>query len=488
MSRRILVLAAVVALVAGSAYWLYAENPQGSAKQESTKQEQTKQEQTKQEQNKQESKKPKIDPQAEKVLHGFADYIQDLKAFECEVAISIKGEMIGQKVDLVVNQNIKLERPNKLSIAVTSNQPSGGVQLVSDGSELFVYVEPLEKYAVEPAPATLKELLETPVILGLIAAGNSSALTTALFSDDPYKTLTESVTELSYLGKEELDGVQTQHVKAQSETADWDLWIEAGPKPLPRQFSVDMQRMFERLAKQNPQIDVSKIKVENKAVVSKWNVDPKFQADSFAFTTPEKAEKVESLMKIFERGAEESPADKLVGNPAPAFELPTLSGDPANLADQKDKVVVLDFWATWCGPCRSAMPIIAKVTSSLKDRGVVFYAVNIDEDAETIKDFLQEQKLDIPVALDKGGEIAKAYLANAIPETVIIGKDGRVQVVHVGLSPNLEEELTKELEALIDGKDLAAEKAKSSDAEDDAQAKPAESETEEDGEKTDKGD
>src|SRR5690606_10514522 len=92
------------------------------------------------------------------------------------------------------------------------------------------------------------------------------------------------------------------------------------------------------------------------------------------------------------------------------------------------------------------------------DRGVVFYAVNVGEEPEEIHEFLESIDYELPVVLDRDGEIQQLYSANAIPQTVLVGKDGRVQVVHVGFGPGLKETLSEELESLLAGEDLASAK------------------------------
>jgi thiol-disulfide isomerase/thioredoxin len=118
---------------------------------------------------------------------------------------------------------------------------------------------------------------------------------------------------------------------------------------------------------------------------------------------------------------------------------------------------MLDFWATWCGPCVKAMPDVDGVAKKFKDQGLVFYAVNCGEDIETIKAFLAQAQLDPTVAVDTKDEIGPLYKVEGIPQTVLIGKDGKVQVVHVGFSPDLGKTLTKNIEDLLAGKDLAKE-------------------------------
>jgi len=150
----------------------------------------------------------------------------------------------------------------------------------------------------------------------------------------------------------------------------------------------------------------------------------------------------------------------LLGKPAPTFTLDVLGGTKVNLADLKDKqIVVLDFWATWCPPCRKALPILVEVTDAYKDKGVTFYAVNIQESPEAIKAFLDKMGIKCNVALDKEGEAATKYKVQGIPQSVVIGKDGTVEAVHVGLAPDLKEEFKKELDTLIAGKSLVKKPA-----------------------------
>ena len=103
-----------------------------------------------------------------------------------------------------------------------------------------------------------------------------------------------------------------------------------------------------------------------------------------------------------------------------------------SLADLKGHVSVLDFWATWCGPCVESLPHIDKINSDYADKGLKVYAVNLQETKPQVQKFLMSQKLTLPVLLDSDGATAKNYMANAIPETVIIGKDGVVKKVIIG--------------------------------------------------------
>ena len=146
----------------------------------------------------------------------------------------------------------------------------------------------------------------------------------------------------------------------------------------------------------------------------------------------------------------ERDSNSLVGLPAPSVKAKLLDGADFDLSKHKGKVVVLDFWATWCGPCVRALPELMKATSSFKKDQVVFVAVNQGENAKQIKKFLKQKKWEsLSVALDPQSDAGDSFHVEGIPQTVIIGKEGKVRHVHVGFSPNIGNRLKKEIQALV---------------------------------------
>ncbi|MHB1555844.1 MAG: TlpA family protein disulfide reductase [Isosphaeraceae bacterium] len=142
----------------------------------------------------------------------------------------------------------------------------------------------------------------------------------------------------------------------------------------------------------------------------------------------------------------------LVGKPAPDFALDLVGGKKFHLADNKGKVIILDFWATWCGPCIQAMPQVEKVAKEFDEKDVVLVAVNLQETPDKIKAMLERHKLEIPrVALDKDGAVAEKYQANAIPQTVVIDPDGNVARLFVGGGAHLGDQLRDAIKATLSG-------------------------------------
>jgi thiol-disulfide isomerase/thioredoxin len=404
--------------------------------------------------------KQDIDPKAEKVIGAWGKYFSGLRGFQYASTVNLVVEQQGQKQNQNFSLSLKAARPNKLAYTVEASQQNGA-QIVSDGSQLWVYIKGFQKYGVEDAPETWDEMLKNPLVMGPLNFGNAAVVTAALLNEDPAKKLLENTLSVKYGGLVELDGAKCHLIEASGEELDWQLWIDSGNKPLVRQFVPDLAKAFAQMAKRSKgKSPFENMKITNTVTFKDWETNPKLPADAFAFNVPEGVEKVDSLMDIITggRAAEEPGPHPLVGQDAPELKLDLLDGESLELAAYKGrKIVILDFWATWCGPCVRAMPIIEKVAQNYKDKGVLLFAVNVQEEPDAIKKFLEETELKVDVALDKEGTVSQAYKAEGIPQTVIVGKDGSVQVVRVGFSANLEEELTKDLEGLLAGKNLAAQ-------------------------------
>jgi len=165
---------------------------------------------------------------------------------------------------------------------------------------------------------------------------------------------------------------------------------------------------------------------------------------SFAWTPPVGA--ADAATAASPLPAEGVAAASLEGKAAPAFKLPGVDGKPVSLADLKGKVIVLDFWATWCGPCKMSLPHLDKLYQAQKGSDVQVFAVDQQEDLKDVNAFVAQTKLTVPVLMDRDGKVGEAYGVEGIPQTVVIGKDGKVKKVYVGFSPQLPEELAKVVE------------------------------------------
>jgi thiol-disulfide isomerase/thioredoxin len=120
------------------------------------------------------------------------------------------------------------------------------------------------------------------------------------------------------------------------------------------------------------------------------------------------------------------------GGPTPGLELADLQGKRHSLADYRGKVVLINFWATWCEPCREEMPSIERLRSSLEGRPFAVLAVNLAEPESRIQKFLDTVPLGFPILLDRDTKTTRAWQAKVLPATYIVGRDGTIRYRQVG--------------------------------------------------------
>ncbi len=121
------------------------------------------------------------------------------------------------------------------------------------------------------------------------------------------------------------------------------------------------------------------------------------------------------------------------GETAPDFALPDLAGEMVRLGDLRGRPVVLNFWATWCAPCRLEMPTLERAAADYAADGLTVLAINQGETAEQVSDFFAEVGLSLPALLDTNTEVGRAYGAVYMPSTFLISPDGIVSAVHHGI-------------------------------------------------------
>ena len=135
-----------------------------------------------------------------------------------------------------------------------------------------------------------------------------------------------------------------------------------------------------------------------------------------------------ALLAVLPAAAQLKPSS----TPAPALELSDLDGKLHRLADYRGQAVLVNFWATWCVPCREEMPSIGRLRSSLEGRRFVVLAVNLAEPEARIRRFLEAVPVGFPILLDREARAAKAWQAKLLPATYIVGPDGAIRYRHLG--------------------------------------------------------
>ena len=139
----------------------------------------------------------------------------------------------------------------------------------------------------------------------------------------------------------------------------------------------------------------------------------------------------------------------LTGQPAPDFALKSSTGENMRLSEYRGDVVMINFWATWCGPCRQEMPLLDELYNRYERVGFNLLGVNIDDDSNKAMDMIHELGVNFPVLFDARKEVSKMYDVDAMPVTVLVDREGTVRFVHQGYKPGYEEKYLDQVRSLL---------------------------------------
>ena len=145
----------------------------------------------------------------------------------------------------------------------------------------------------------------------------------------------------------------------------------------------------------------------------------------------------------------DSSTTRLVGQPAPDFALRSLDNANLRLSEHLGEVVVVNFWATWCGPCRQEMPLLDEMYNKYRRAGLVLLSVNIDDEPGRAVEMARTLKISYPVLFDSRKEVSRAYQVGTMPVTVLIDREGVVRYVSEGYKPGYEKAYAEQLRKLL---------------------------------------
>ena len=142
-------------------------------------------------------------------------------------------------------------------------------------------------------------------------------------------------------------------------------------------------------------------------------------------------------------------ATDLTGQTAPDFALKSSSGENLRLSEYRGDVVMVNFWATWCGPCRQEMPLLDQLYSRYQRVGFTLLGVNIDDNSGKAMTMAKELGVSFPVLFDSKKEVSKLYQVDTMPATVLIDREGTVRFIHHGYKPGYENEYLDQIRSLL---------------------------------------
>jgi peroxiredoxin len=138
-----------------------------------------------------------------------------------------------------------------------------------------------------------------------------------------------------------------------------------------------------------------------------------------------------------------------VGQPAPDFTLKSMDGKNFNLTEQRGNIILINFWASWCGPCRKEMPVLQDLQEKYQDLGVQVWGINVEQENQAGKDFLVNLELSFSIFFDETNKLSETYDVQAMPTTVLVDRDGIVRFVFRGFKDGYEKKYEKAIKQLI---------------------------------------
>ncbi len=342
--------------------------------------------------------------------------------------------------------------PNRYTVYL--KEPDQRTRVYCDGKSMSVAMAPDAYFRLPDVIGLRQAVTDLPVPLGPYP---EAVLALSLAGADPSLTFFEGMKSLELVDRGKFRGkVPAVHFHGvQDDNVSWDFWITQEKEPKPLRLLVDLTPMLRAAG----QVQISEgFSYLLRFDFLRWRVNGKVDGQLFEFSPPAGATSYKSLDDYYQQIAGAVAEHRLLGKKAPEFEAQTLAEQAVTSKQLTGKVVVVDFWATWCVPCSSVIPVLQEVTDKFRDQGVVFLAVNVGEDPNLIKGFLKEQEWDLNVVVDADTRLSTAFAAEAIPLTMVIGKTGVVESVHVGFpGPEaLRKRLSDELEVLTAGGRIAS--------------------------------
>jgi peroxiredoxin len=134
---------------------------------------------------------------------------------------------------------------------------------------------------------------------------------------------------------------------------------------------------------------------------------------------------------------------------APDFTLKSQNNGNLKLSELRGKVILINFWASWCGPCRQEMPVLDELYRHYRSLDFTVLGVNVEQNSDDAKSLLKDVPVTFPILFDKENKISKLYDVKGMPSTVLVDRDGNIRYIHMGYQPGVEAEYQTQIRALI---------------------------------------
>jgi len=353
-------------------------------------------------------------PDGKAILNEAAKALRDAHSYviEHEVVVEMKG---GLESRLVLPVKLAVSNPAKLRIE--SNGQLGSTLIVSDGEHTWMYLGRWRQYTKTPAASNPEALMKS------INSGIGQMLD-EMRAKDPYlsaQVTGEETLEVDgkeydcYVVKATLDKIGLPGAMKFSDGV-MTSWVDKKTNVTLKQTTIGTVEAE----------TIPTSPIIQSTIVKSFKLNEPIADSLFTFTPPAGATEVAEF-----QGAVKANPD-LTGKLAADFKLKSLDEKEYRLADLHGKVVLLDFWATWCIPCRNDLPALQKIQQDFQSPDLVMLGMNVGEARDTVGKFLSTTKLNYPVVLAGDAEIVQSYSVTAFPTVVLIDPEGRIALYHVG--------------------------------------------------------
>jgi len=348
------------------------------------------------------------------LLEKVAETYRNLKRYQFDFTLLTEIRSAAGRKSVETHIELTNVRPDKLRMLISGGL--GEMQVYSDGAFSWVFVPPLKQYTRKTAGDAK----------ATTADGSSRFAAIAMQVLEQFERISASVHTARSLRTEKLEvgdtPVECLVVEVELEEPD------PGEKRV-RTYWIDLQRnlvlkvvQFDKLSGEA----TNALETEITTTFKKADINPSIPDSTFAFEPPADAKEVAAFRRP-------RPAAIEIGSEAADFQLKDLEGREIHLKSLRGNVVLLNFWASWCGPCRLEMPVIEKLHQQFHGKGLRVFGVN-DEDIDTIRDYVAEHEYSFPTLVDTNQQAMSLYRIRGIPTMVVIDREGKIAQYRLGLS------------------------------------------------------
>lgn len=351
--------------------------------------------------------------QAEDILERTEEVYRNMGQYRFDVSISMTMTGGTQQQALNLDLSIAAREPDGMRIDLEG--PNVALSIISDGDSTWTYMPLQNQYMASAGSLDPKRLgSSVPDLLAEYAKIGEGVKSVEVLREEAVQVGDEShpayVVEVEY---------ESGEGPANADSTWKTLWIDTERSLVLRD---DTRAYVSRTPFGVPMY------IDESTRFNEIAIGEPLEEALFAFKAPADAVRVEP------EPAPEARSD-LRGKQALNFELETLGGGTVSLESLRGKVVLVNFWATWCGPCRIEMPMLERVYQEYGDKGLEVVAVSVQEPREDVEPYIEEYGYTFPVLLDPDGAVGNAYRTASIPTSIIIDREGTIIHHFVGIRP-----------------------------------------------------